>query len=87
MHSVKIQPNTIGSFTLQKELGLGPSKKWYRPITFVLEILEFLQGHWSPMALRKLQYFFTKVAGLYYVFGGSRPKFFCSVNAPSVDFP
>ena len=36
------------------------------------------------MALRKLQYFFTKVLGPYFFFGGSGPKFFCSVNAPKV---
>ena len=36
------------------------------------------------MALRKLQYFFTKVMGPYHFFDGSGPTFFCSVNAPSV---
>ena len=34
------------------------------------------------MALWKLQYFFTKVLEPYFFFGGSGPKFFCSVNAP-----
>lgn len=33
---------------------------------------------------RKLQYFFTKVMGLYHFFDGPGRKFFCSVNVPFI---
>lgn len=36
------------------------------------------------MALRKLQYFFTKIMGPRHFFDGSGLNFFCSVNAPCI---
>ena len=63
-------------YTAEK-FGSGPVKKAVRTHNFCKEILE------ASMVLRKLQYFFTQVMGPYRFFDGSRPKCFCSVNAPS----
>ena len=70
-----------GAFTLQKNFGPDPPKKKYGSRTFVKKYWSFRRaiGAYGPA---KLQYFFTKVLGPYFFFGGSGPKFFCSVNAP-----